>query len=172
MPTTGHDVIWTLDLIATCGGDAILAGGWGVDALLATQSRAHQDVDLLVDNDLIPMVVTALKSAGFIVVTDWLPVRIELAEDTNDRRVDLHPIFDDGRGGFWQHGLEGTTFQYPADTLTTGTIHNQAVRCLTAHKQTELHQGYDQREQDTSDLALLATLLQTDPSWPRPDSDR
>jgi len=139
MPTTCDDVIWMLDLIAACGGRPILVGGWGIDALLAKQSRDHRDLDVLLDDALIPRVVAALEKAGFVVITDWLPVRVELADYSKDRFIDLHPLFTDGRDGFWQHGLGGGRFDYPVETFTAGTINGRAVGCLTPHKQIDLH---------------------------------
>lgn len=81
MPTTSNDVAWMVDKIRSFEADPIIAGGWGIDALLGEQSRDHRDLDVLVDDAAVTRVVEALKSEGFTVTTDWLPVRIELSDN-------------------------------------------------------------------------------------------
>ncbi len=158
MPTTSDDVRWMVDKIRSLGADPIIAGGWGIDALLGRQSRDHRDLDVLLDDAAVSPVVEALQKERFMVTTDWLPVRIELSETEKDRHIDLHPLFDDGFQGFWQHGLDGARFDYPAEVITTGTIDGHVVRCLSAAKQIELHSGYDFREVDHHDIAILSLV--------------
>lgn len=158
MPTTSDDVIWLLDRISLFWADPILAGGWGVDALLGEQSRDHRDLDVLVHHGAVPNVVENVMNEGFSVTTDWLPVRIELSDIGNDRHLDLHPIFDDGRGGFWQHGLDGARFEYPVDLIVRGVVGGRAVRCLSATKQLALHDGYELRSIDHHDREILLRL--------------
>src|SRR5436309_4366094 len=45
----GRDVIEILDALAAAGVRAWLVGGWGIDALVGTQTRDHEDVDVCVD---------------------------------------------------------------------------------------------------------------------------
>ena len=151
MPTTFADAIWMLDLIVALGGFPIVAGGWGVDALLGVETRSHRDLDVLVDHAFVSAAIDALSEAGFVVTTDWLPVRIELSDAHNDRH------YDHG-GGCWQHGPSDARFDYPAGVLVAGEIGGRPVRCLSAAKQIELHTGYDRRDVDHHDLARLATL--------------
>jgi lincosamide nucleotidyltransferase A/C/D/E len=158
VPTTRDDVLWLLDTIAAQGGHPIIAGGWGVDALLGTHTRAHRDLDVLIDQAVVPALVDALRDAGFVVTTDALPVRIELSDIGADRHIDLHPVFDDGRGGCWLHGPDDTRVDHPADAVVTGVIGGRSVRCLSATRQIELHAGYDARDVDDHDLARLGEL--------------
>ncbi len=144
------------------GAEPIVAGGWGIDALCSTTSRTHRDLDVLIQDQFVEPITNELISARFIVTTDWLPVRIELSDVDRDRHVDIHPVFDDGCGGWWQHGLDNTTYEYPVTVLTTGRIGDVPVRCLTAEKQRQVHSGYEPREQDLHDLALLDRLTHTE----------
>ncbi len=57
-----------------------------------------------------------------------------------------------------QQGPAGTTYEYPATWFTSGSLNGRPVACLTAARQLEAHQGYEPREQDRHDLALLAAL--------------
>lgn len=158
MPTNPNDVAWLLEVMSGCGIEPIVVGGWGVDALAGEQSRPHRDLDVLVQHEFVETISSKLLSAGFAVATDWLPVRVELSDVERDRHVDIHPIFDDGRGGWWQHGRDDTKFEYPAAVLTTGLIGAVPVQCLTAAKQRDLHAGYELREQDAHDLGVLDVL--------------
>jgi len=161
MATSPHDVAWLTGIMSDCGADAIVVGGWGIDALVGTQSRAHRDLDVLVQSEFVETIASKLLDAGFEVTTDWLPVRLELSDVERDRHVDIHPIFDDGRGGWWQHGMDHTKFEYPAAALTTGRIDTTSLRCLTADKQRSLHAGYEMRKQDIHDLRVLDDLAST-----------
>ena len=57
----------------------------------AREPGEHRDLDLAVVADLVGEAVRALVEIGFAVTTDWLPVRVELA-DAKERVVDLHPL--------------------------------------------------------------------------------
>jgi lincosamide nucleotidyltransferase A/C/D/E len=158
VPTSVADVEWLLELMRGAGAAPVVAGGWGVDALARVATRTHRDLDVLVEHDVVDTVVARLLDEGFVVTTDWLPVRIELTDASNDRHVDIHPTLADGQGGRWQHGLDGSRYDYPAEALTTGTIGTTEVYCLTAAKQVQLHSGYEPREADRHDLLVLAQL--------------
>lgn len=156
MATSETDVWPFLDLLEQLDAHPIVIGGWGVDALVGRASRIHRDLDVLVRASLVDAVVGRLHELGYWSATDWLPARLELT--AFDRRIDLHPSHDDGDGGWWQHGLDGARFEYPASVLTTGRIGGRCVRCLTAAKQVELHTGYALRAEDEHDLALLRSM--------------
>lgn len=134
-----------------------VGGGWGVDALVGRQTREHRDLDLMVDAQRCDEVVRSLLEDGFVAETDWLPVRLEVAHP-GGRRVDVHPLVLAADGSGVQEGLDGATFEYPADCFTTGTVAGRRVPCLTAEQQVLFHTGYDPCEQDLHDLALLAAL--------------
>lgn len=138
----------------------VIAGGWGVDALVARETRLHRDLDVLFPADLVDGLVQDLARFDFEVVTDWRPVRVELMNNRMDAIVDTHPALGDGAGGFWQHGLEATRFAYPATSITTGKIAGRSVLCLDAHKQLELHDGYVLGDKDRRDITVLTELVQ------------
>lgn len=158
MVTTATDVVWALDLIESLGTAAVVAGGWGVDALHGSPTRQHRDLDVLVPESAIDRLVTALSERGFVVTTDLLPVRIELTDRLGDRRIDIHPAADDGAGGYWQHGFGNDRYLTPADAITAGTIGGRTVRCLTVAKQLEVHQGYEPSAADLADIGVLRGL--------------
>lgn len=162
LPTTSDDVTWMLDTIAVCRDVPIIAGGWGVDALLGEQTHEHHDLDVLLDHRAIKRAVELFHDEGFTVTTDWLPVRIELSDIDDDRHIDLHPIHEDGRSGFWQHGLDGARFDYPVEVVAKGVIGGRTVRCLSAVKQIALHTGYEFRDVDHHDIANLSKITKPD----------
>jgi lincosamide nucleotidyltransferase A/C/D/E len=157
VPTTAADAVELLDLLDDIGAEPVVVGGWGVDALAGRVTRVHRDLDVLVRADRVDAAIEACSQLGYEPGVDWLPVRIELDDHGADRHVDLHPAHD-GAGGWWQHGLDGARFDYPADVLTAGTIGRWPVTCLTVAKQAELHAGYDPRPEDHHDLAVLGSL--------------
>lgn len=151
------DVLRLLEVVDSLGCRAWVTGGWGVDALAGRQTRVHRDLDLAFDANHEAVVLEALTCLGYILETDWRPVRLELAAG-GSARVDLHPVTLDERGDGLQAGLDGRTFSYPSSSLVVGQIAGRPVRCISIAKQLEFHEGYHPRDVDLADLALLATL--------------
>lgn len=174
MATTASDVEEILTALATVGVVGRVGGGWGIDALVgekgrdalvgqkgrdglvAGQTREHRDLDLAVPADDLDKCLSVLGGRGFVVTTDWLPVRVELS--AGERHLDLHPLHVGADGSAWQAGLDDTRFHYPADAWTDGVIGTYAVVCLTAAMQRSFHSGYEPRDVDRHDLALLDQL--------------
>jgi len=76
-----------------------LDGGWGVDALLQTQTRTHRDVDIVVPVADVPRLQELLALRGFAVREGKPPNSFVLANDAG-LEVDVHAIThdDDGNG--------------------------------------------------------------------------
>lgn len=131
-------------------------GGWGVDALVGRQTREHRDLDLAIDEERWSTCRDSVAALGYVVETDWWPIRVELASP--DGWVDLHPVRFDESGDGVQAGPDDTTFEYPREHLTTGLLGGRSVPCVSASWQARVHSGYEPRPQDLHDLALLAAL--------------
>ena len=158
MATSQNDVLWMLDVMARLGANPVVAGGWGIDALVGHQTRPHRDLDVLVPESFVEALVEELTAESFSITTDWRPVRVELTDSSGDRHIDIHPAFDDGRQGWWQHGFDGERFESPRQALTDGIIGGRSVRCFTVAKQLELHQGYAPSPEALLDIAVLHQL--------------
>jgi lincosamide nucleotidyltransferase A/C/D/E len=148
-----------IDVLADAGCRVWVAGGWGVDALAGRQTRPHRDLDLLIEAACLDDALEALGELGYEVETDWLPIRVEAAA-SGHRWVDLHPVVFDDEGHGVQAGPDGTTFDYPAACLVTGSLDGRAVPCLSVDRQIEAHTGFEPRDVDRADLALLRTLVE------------
>ena len=134
-----------------------VGGGWGVDALVGHQTRPHRDLDLAIDAAGEAAAMQVLEGRGYRVETDWRPVRIELAAPS-DRWVDLHPIHFDENGDARQSGPGGGFFFYPRESLINGSIDGTPVPCLSVVQQIQFHSGYEPRDIDVADLAVLKRL--------------
>jgi lincosamide nucleotidyltransferase A/C/D/E len=121
-------------------------------------TRAHDDVDLVVELDALPAVLDALATLGFSLTENLAPVRVVL-RSSDGLQVDLHPVTfaEDGTG--WQRGAspDGSDCPYPAEGFGEGRILDRVVPCLTAELQLEHHGGYAPRDHDRIDMARLAT---------------
>jgi lincosamide nucleotidyltransferase A/C/D/E len=157
------NVLAVLDALARAGCRTWVGGGWGVDALAARQTRPHRDLDLAVDADHEAAAIEALRLLGFAVETDWRPVRVELVAEAS-RWVDLHPVVFDADGNGRQADVDGGHFEYPRDCFTAGSIGGVAVPCLSVDQQLRFHAGYQPRDNDRHDLALLHSLERNDAS--------
>jgi lincosamide nucleotidyltransferase A/C/D/E len=158
---TGDDVVEVLDALERAGVGVWLDGGWGVDALLGRQTRAHSDLDLAVDRAELALARTALERLGFrhdAAAEPGFPARLVLHDDRG-RQVDLHPLVFDPAGDGWQQlSASGRAWgRYPAEQLrATGTISGRAVRCITAELQIRFRLGHEWTESDERDLNALA----------------
>jgi lincosamide nucleotidyltransferase A/C/D/E len=156
--TTAEQVLAVLDALGGAGCWVGLEGGWGVDALVGRQTRPHRDLDLDVDAVQESVALAVLADLGYEVETDWRPNRVELVAPGHGW-VDVHPLTSDAEGNRYQAGLDGERYLYPAGCFVTGHILGRAVRCLSVVQQIEWHQGYELRETDHADLAVLRALV-------------
>jgi lincosamide nucleotidyltransferase A/C/D/E len=135
-----------------------LDGGWGVDALLGEVTRPHEDVDLVVELLALPDAFKVLGTLGFTVMEDLSPVRVVL-QTADGRRADLHPVTfaEDGTG--WQIGAspDGSDCPYPPDGFCEGRILGRVVPCISFELQLAHHNGYEPRDRDRQDIALLVS---------------
>jgi lincosamide nucleotidyltransferase A/C/D/E len=155
--TDADEVVAVLEVLRDAGCRAWVGGGWGVDALAGRQTRPHRDLDLAVDAGHLDAGLAALQALGYTVETDWLPNRIELHRPGHGR-VDMHPLTFGPDGGAVQAGLDGAVFRYPADGFVPGVIGGVRVGCLSLDLQVAFHQGYEPRDVDRHDLAVLDAL--------------
>ena len=124
---------------------------------LGRQTRAHRDLDLLVDSQRLGECLALLASRCYAVETDWLPVRVEVVA-AGRGWVDVHPVRLAPDGSGVQAWLNGTRFDYPADCFAIGSLAGRGVPCLTAARQRLLHTGYETRPQDVHELRLVTKL--------------
>jgi lincosamide nucleotidyltransferase A/C/D/E len=154
MPAPGVHVILAAPREAAI--PAWVDGGWGVDALLGEQTRAHTDLDLVIALEHAPAAMEALALSGFYLAEDELPTRFVLATST-DRHVDFHAVAFDTEGAGWQQLQDGRRFRYPPEGFqSVGLIGGEPVPCLSPAVQLSCHLGYEPDETDRADVGALA----------------
>lgn len=151
------EVLLVLGTLDTAGCRVWVGGGWGVDVLVGRQTREHHDLDLAIDAAGLHHGRAALSELGYLVETDWLPVRLELHRPGHGR-VDLHPVTFDESGHGTQPGLAGAVFRYPAGSFLRRRFHGAVIGCLSPGLQLQFRQGYELRAADRHDLTLLQTM--------------
>lgn len=146
-----------------------LMGGWGVDALLGTQTREHHDLDVLVELSNLRRFRKLLEDDGFSFQFVWDDENWWVPDNQGDepqptafvhraadgREVDTHVIRRTGTGvveTLWtapyaltEKGLGGK-----------GTVAAQPLRCLTAELQRVTHTGYELPPHHIADLRKLS----------------
>ncbi|GGO21074.1 nucleotidyltransferase domain-containing protein [Micromonospora parathelypteridis] len=152
------EVHTVLDTLAAAGCNAWISGGWGVDALVGIQTRTHRDLDLAIASEHEAAALRALGRLGYIIETDWRPVRVEVVAEERGR-VDLHPLKFDKAGHGHQAGLDGGSFRWPKECFTTGNIAGRPVNCISVEQQLLFHSGYEPRDIDRADLDSLHRLI-------------
>ena len=132
----------------------VLSGGWGIDALVGVQTRAHSDLDVGVDAGHVDDIIRLLGTLGYAATVDQRPARVELRA-ADGRAVDLHPIEWDADGNGRQRGFAGKVYFYPDGSTVVGRIAGERVACVSDELQLEFHSGYESTERDRVDLAAL-----------------
>lgn len=156
------DVLAVLRVLDAAGVGYRLDGGWGVDALVGSETRQHLDLDLVVGRGDLRRIEETLAQLGFTpdaAAEPGLPARLVLRA-RDGRQVDLHPVVFDEAGDGWQELGGGEWGRYPAAGLDGwGEVGGRLVRCVTADLQLAHHRGYEPDEADRHDVALLQALL-------------
>ncbi len=133
-----------------------LDGGWGVDVLIATPGRLinfdSRHTDGLLD---------ALLAAGYVIETDWRPVRIELHHPERGY-LDIHPFVLSKDGTAKQADLEGGWYEFEADYFGRAVFAGREIPCISAKGQEIFHAGYEPREVDLHDMKIIEELLKNE----------
>ena len=109
--------------------DVWLDGGWGVDALLAEQTRAHDDLDLVSWIEDSNRLEEVLAECGYRTAGGGLPSSFELVDDAG-HQVDVHPVaFDDQGDGIYVMA-DGSRWVYPAAAFGWVGQHRRAGRAV------------------------------------------
>jgi FMN phosphatase YigB (HAD superfamily) len=155
---TQADAVEILRLLKSRGIEVWVDGGWGVDAVLGHQSRAHDDLDLVLREGDLGRLAEVLRAVGFRRVEEGArPFNFVMA-DPAGREVDLHGVVFDasGDGLYGPQPTDGPGRKYPAAAFRgEGVIGGESVRCLTADYQMANHTGYDPGEADFHDVYAL-----------------
>jgi lincosamide nucleotidyltransferase A/C/D/E len=149
-----EQMLAVLDAVRSVGCRFWLEGGWGVDALAGHQTRPHRDVDIDIDAVFEDAVLTALRELGYGIETDWRPNRVELGAPGRGW-VDVHPLVIDDEGNGRQAALNGGWHEFPRSFFTVGRLGDISVPCVSVEAQRLFHSGYELREADLHDLAVL-----------------
>jgi 2'-5' RNA ligase len=135
-------------------------GGWAADAVVGEQTRDHIDLDIVFEGEAAAeeIAINALRPLGFEFVRrepvpGWLPTRTVLS-DNQGHLVDLHQARFAER--IVARTADGRVLELDrAEAFTTGNIGGRQVPCLAARLQIAVHRGYESREIDRHDVALL-----------------
>ena len=149
-----YDVVDILRAIESLGITVWVGGGWGVDALMGSQTRPHNDIDVYIEKRDADSFVKMLASKGYSEVEmEYTTESHTVWHNSSGLIVDLHLI------EFRAEDAEALYFEgeaYPLYVLSgEGTIGGMAVRCFTAEAQLLFHQGYEHNEKDIHDVLLL-----------------
>ena len=151
---TAQRVLVLLGVLRAAGVEAVLDGGWGVDALLGRETREHEDLDLVVGLADVRRIQAALDPEGFALHEDHLPVRFVLRSQTGEQ-LDFHTVTFDEEGGGLQPQPAGGVFRYPPEGFTRGHVGGSQVACISAEVQVLCHLGYEPSAKDGRDVLAL-----------------
>jgi lincosamide nucleotidyltransferase A/C/D/E len=147
------DVVDLYSVLDDLGIEIWVDGGWGVDALLAGQSRLHKDLDIAIQEKDLPKLRELLEERGYkdVRLEEAKPWNFVMGDDSG-HEIDVHAIKLDPEG----NGIYGSETGYPATSLTgSGTIDGHTVRCISPESMIKFHSGYELKEKDFKDVSAL-----------------
>ncbi len=124
-------------------------GGWGVDALIGSQTRPHEDLDIAIELKNVEKTLKLLRAEGYQEIRRESKWNFVFGDDVG-HEIDFHVfIFND-------HGCVVDGLMYPDESLTgIGTIGDCTVQCISADHLVQFHTGYPLRESDYHDVSIL-----------------
>lgn len=145
------DAIEIINYAKTLGIQVWLDGGWGVDALLKEQTRAHNDIDLFIEEKNKEIFINLLLAKEFNEVIEIYTTNDHTVwKDKLGRIIDLH-IFRLNNNEIIYDGMK-----FSIDIFNgKGKIGNIEVNCVNAEAQVSFHLGYEFGEKDVHDVKLL-----------------
>lgn len=154
--TSSQDVLELYSALERLGIQIWIDGGWGVDALLGKQSRAHKDLDIVIPRKDLAAFRELFERQGY------KEIKLEAARphnfvlgDSQGREIDVHIIVLDDKGNGIYGPVENGQM-YPAASLTgTGTIDNTPVRCISSEWMVKFHSGYELTDKDLRDVSAI-----------------
>lgn len=138
-----------------------LDGGWAVDALLQKQTRPHADVDIVVQKEDVSALCSYLSDRGFSsIIRDDATAWNFVMGDAHCHMIDVHVVkFDENGNGIY--GPEENGDVYSSEALSgVGKIGDIEVQCISPKSLVEYHTGYELRQKDMHDVALLCETFQ------------
>lgn len=85
------DAVEIISLFRSKGMQLYLDGGWGVDALVGFESRAHNDIDIFIEKQVSEHAIKLLKDNGYSEkVMEYTTPDHTVWQDGNSRIIDLH----------------------------------------------------------------------------------
>ena len=129
-----------------------IGGGWGIDALIGSQTRPHDDIDVYIEKRNGDAFIEMLFSKGYSEVqTEYTTAEHTVWRDFSGNTVDLH-LFEFGE----TDTLCFMDWTFPANVLNgEGIVGGIKVQCFTAEAQLLFHQGYEHSKKDVKDVLLL-----------------
>ncbi|MGH3335195.1 MAG: nucleotidyltransferase domain-containing protein [Nocardioides sp.] len=147
------------------GVESCVGGGWAVDAMVGSQTRQHADLDLWADANDFEGLLAAFVDEGVDRIYPWpgdRPWNFVL-HDGDSRRVDLH-LYETLSDGRLHYGSVRAPFMFTDHDLSgEGEIAGIPVRCERPAFALQNHTGYELREIDRHDVAVLCERLGLQP---------
>jgi lincosamide nucleotidyltransferase A/C/D/E len=137
--------------------DVCVGGGWAEDALVGQQTRDHADLDVWVDANDFEGLLAAFVGQGIDRIHPWpgdRPWNFVL-HDGRSRRVDLHVCESLGDGRLHYGSVKAPFILTNDDLSGEGQISGISVRCERPEFALRNHTGYELRETDRHDIAVL-----------------
>ena len=155
--TTIEDLMTIVSLLENANITFWIDGGWGVDMLAGKQTRNHRDIDIDFDAQHTEKLLKILLEYGYEIDTDWKPVRIELYSKKYGY-LDIHPFILNEDGTSKQADLEGGFYEFEKDFFCNAIFEGKTIPCISLKGQKIFHSGYELRDKDKQDIAILESL--------------
>jgi lincosamide nucleotidyltransferase A/C/D/E len=150
---SGSDAVAIIKLLTDNGIHVWVDGGWGVDALIGHQTRAHTDLDIAVQHRDDHKIKWLLGLQGFRVDhhrADTTESNFVMTDQLG-HEVDIHCFTFDSEG----NNIFGVAYK-PDHLSGQGVIEGYTVNCIPPDVMMEFKTGYEVSDDDYHDVTVLS----------------
>jgi len=140
----------------------VLAGGWGVDALVTELKRRHSDIDIIATPDELPALVPALAGLGYARSPEicaggwWAPEKVIFCSAIG-YRIEVLVLTTERLDSLARRAEHLLGREVPR-TPVRGQVAGLAVSCLSAELQLAAHDGFEMTHDQRQDFRLIENL--------------
>lgn len=140
----------------------VLAGGWGVDALMGEFKRQHSDLDVIVAPGAMGALVSTLVALGYVLTEEsveggWWAPDTSVFRNGRGRRIEALVLTAEQLAALVRRAE--TMLGHSVDvTSVTGRVGGVEVPCLSPALQLAAHDGFELNHHQRRDFRLLDAL--------------
>lgn len=162
-PMTAREATRVLAGLVAAGAPFVLAGGWGVDALVSELKRKHSDLDIITTPSDLPMLAPALADLGYARTPEvceggWWAPETTTFRSVSGGRIEVLVLTTEHLELLAQRAEQ--MLGHSVDRAPVrGRVGDTEVACLSAELQLAAHDGFAMNRAQRGDFYVIEALV-------------